>query len=136
MAEVKQREHQKEQAFHLKVLKQDVKQLVNDVKEFRKNFEEEGPMVQGITPKEASDRLKRFENEFELKEAIYKVNKRGEDLFGLENQEYPALDKTKKEITNLNKLYQLYNQVIETTSTWEEETWGDFVVNHIKEWEE
>lgn len=135
-AETKQRDHQKEQAGHLKVLKQDVKQLVTDVKEFRKNFEEEGPMVQGITPKEASDRLKRFENEFELKEAIYKVNKRGEDLFGLQNQEYPALDKTKKEIQNLNKLYHLYNQVIETTSSWEEEAWGDFDSNHIKDWED
>merc|ERR1712190_367774 len=73
-AEIKQREHQKEQAYHLKVLKQDVKQLVSDVKEFRNNFELEGPMVLGTSPKEASDRLKRFENEFELKEAIYKVN--------------------------------------------------------------
>jgi len=136
MAETKQRDHQKEQAYHLKVLKMDVKQLVNDVKDFRNNFELEGPMVAEITPKEASDRLKRFENEFELKEAIYKVNKRGEDLFGLQNQEYPALQKTKKEIQNLNKLYHLYNQVIETTSSWEEQTWGDFDHNQIKDWEE
>jgi len=136
LAEVKQREHQKEQAYHLKVLKQDVKQLVKDVKEFRVNFEEEGPMVLGITPKEASDRLKRFENEFELKETIYYVNKKGEDLFGLQNQEYPALIKTKKEIQNLNKLYHLYNQVIDMTSAWEEEAWSEIDVHHIKEWEE
>merc|ERR1712146_563645 len=44
LAEVKQREHQKEQALHLKVLKAGVKQLVEDVKEFRHNFEQEGPM--------------------------------------------------------------------------------------------
>jgi len=136
MAEVKQREHQKEQAYHLKVLKQDVKQLVSDVKEFRKNFDEEGPMVQGITPKEASDRLKRFENELELKDSIYRVNKNGEDLFGLQNQEYPSLERTKKEIKNLNTLYQLYNQVIETTSSWEEESWGDIDANHLKDWED
>jgi len=136
MAEVKQREHQKEQAFHLKVLKMDVKQLVKDVKEFRTAFEEEGPMVQGITPKEASDRLKRFENEFELKETIYNVNQKGENLFGLQNQEYPALLQTKKEISNLNKLYYLYNQVIETTSGWEEEAWSEIDSTHIKDWEE
>ena len=60
-----------------------IKKLTEDVKRLRKNFEEEGPMVQGITPKEASDRLKRFENEYELKKANYDINKRGEDLFGL-----------------------------------------------------
>ena len=53
------------------------------MKRLRKNFEDEGPMVQGITPKEASDRLKRFENEYELKKANYDINRRGEDLFGL-----------------------------------------------------
>jgi hypothetical protein len=42
-------------------------------------------MVKGITPKEASDRLKRFENEYLLKKANYDINKRGEDLFGLIN---------------------------------------------------
>merc|ERR1712226_682564 len=70
------------------------------------------------------------------KEAIYLVNKKGEDLFGLQNQDYPSLDKTKKEIQNLNKLYHLYNQVIETTSQWEEQAWGDFDHNQIKDWEE
>jgi len=64
-------------------LQANIKKLTEDVKRLRKNFEEEGPMVQGITPKEASDRLKRFENEYELKKANYDINKRGEDLFGL-----------------------------------------------------
>ena len=58
---------------------------MDDVKILRQQFEDEGPMVQGITPKEASDRLKRFENEYELKKAFYDINKRGEDLFGLRN---------------------------------------------------
>lgn len=66
-------------------------------------------MVKGITPKEASDRLKRFENEYELKKANFDINKRGEDLFGLQNRVYPALEKTAAEIKNLNKLYALYN---------------------------
>lgn len=49
-------------------------------------------MVQDITPKEASDRLKRFENEYELKKATYEINKKGEDLFGLNNAVYPELE--------------------------------------------
>ncbi|MCP4294562.1 MAG: hypothetical protein GY786_03045 [Proteobacteria bacterium] len=52
-------------------------------------------MVKDITPKEASDRLKRFENEYELKKAFYDINHRGEDLFGLNNMKYPELERTK-----------------------------------------
>lgn len=86
-----------------------MKQLIKDVNEFRKNFEEEGPMVRGISPKEASDRLKRFENEYEIKHSIYLTNKRGENIFGLQNQKYDKLEQTYMEIKNLNKLYALYN---------------------------
>ena len=93
-------------------------------------------MVRGISPKEASDRLKRFENEYELKKAFYDINKRGEDLFGLRNQQYPELEKTHDQINNLNKLYALYNQVNETTSIWEEEAWSELKVKQIADWEE
>ena len=136
LADVKQKELQKEQGSNLGTLKDNIKQLVTDVKKLRKNFEEEGPMVQGITPKEASDRLKRFENEYELKCAFYNINKRGEDLFGLQNQEYPELVKTQHEIVNLNKLYALYNQVNETTNLWEDEAWSEIDVTFMKDWED
>jgi Mg2+ and Co2+ transporter CorA len=69
----------------LKRLRGNIGKLTEDVQRLRKNFEIEGPMVKGITPKEASDRLKRFENEYLLKKANYDINKRGEDLFGLTN---------------------------------------------------
>ena len=82
-------------------------------------------MVRGITPKEASDRLKRFENEYELKKAFYDINRRGEDLFGLTNQKYPQLEKTHDQIQNLNKLYALYNQVNDIVTGWEEEAWSE-----------
>lgn len=93
-------------------------------------------MVKGITPKEASDRLKRFENEYLLKKANYDINKRGEDLFGLTNQSYPELDQTAAEISNLNKLYALYNQVNEIVGRWEEEVWSEIDPNNIRDWEE
>lgn len=63
-----------EEGKNLQRLQQNVKKLTEDVKRLRRNFEEEGPMVQGITPKEASDRLKRFENEYELKKANFDIN--------------------------------------------------------------
>ena len=136
LADKRQKDLQKEQGKNLKRLKENIHQLKDDVVKLRKNFEEEGPMVRGITPKEASDRLKRFENEYELKKAFYDINKRGEDLFGLQNQKYPALEKTNDQIKNLNKLYALYNQVNDTTSQWEDEAWSEIQPEQIKDWED
>jgi len=45
-------------------LKKKIKEFVIDVKEFRKNYEETGPMVPKISPKDAMERLRHFENEF------------------------------------------------------------------------
>lgn len=40
-------------------------------------------MAEGISPKEATERLRRFEDEFSVKHKFYQINKSGEDLFGL-----------------------------------------------------
>jgi dynein heavy chain len=37
-----------------------INHLVTDVQDFRKNFEQNGPMVPGIEPKEALNRLRMF----------------------------------------------------------------------------
>lgn len=71
-----------------------------------------------------------------MKRANYEINKRGEDLFGLANQNYPELDKTTAEIEDLNLLYKLYNEVNDEVSKWEEEVWSEIDPNMIKEWEE
>ena len=49
------------QTEYLKKLKTSVKQLVKDVISFRNDYQENGPMVVGITPKQAIERLKRFD---------------------------------------------------------------------------
>ena len=40
-------------------------------------------MVTGIEPKEAIERLRRFEDEFIVKDRLFKIYKAGEELFGL-----------------------------------------------------
>ena len=40
-------------------------------------------MVEGIAPKEAIERLRRFDDEFTVKSKFFQINKKGEDLFGL-----------------------------------------------------
>lgn len=40
-------------------------------------------MASGISPNDAMERLRRFEEEYRVKSEFFKINKRGEDLFGL-----------------------------------------------------
>ena len=67
-----------------------------------------GPAVQGIDPREAVNRLKKFKSEFDLLKRKHESYAAGEDLFALKKTEYPALIKTHKELTLLTKLYDLY----------------------------
>jgi dynein heavy chain len=61
------RELSVKQAEYLKRLKTKVKDLIKDVTEFRADYEKNGPMVEGISPKEAIERLKRFDEEYEVR---------------------------------------------------------------------
>lgn len=83
MAEIKAKELQEKQAIYLKELKKSIKDFVSDVQNFRADYTANGPMVEGIPPNEAMERLRRFEDEYDVKQKFFKINKRGEDLFGL-----------------------------------------------------
>lgn len=107
------------QTEYLKKLKTNVKELVKDVSDFRSDYEKNGPMVEGISPKEAIERLKRFDEQYEVREQQFKINNKGEELFGLQCQKYPALEKTKAELTNLKKLYDLYSEVIKEINSFQ-----------------
>lgn len=56
---------------------------------------------------------------------MFKINARGENLFGLQNQKYPELEKTDAEIKNLNKLYNLYDSVIKNIQSFKEKSWQE-----------
>lgn len=51
----------------MKQLKKSIKDYVKDVGDFRKDYESNGPMVENISPKEAIERLRRFEDEYSVK---------------------------------------------------------------------
>jgi dynein heavy chain len=48
-------------------------------------------------------------------------------LFGLQCQEYPSLKKTKAELLNLKKLYNLYSEVINSINQFQELNWKEEV---------
>jgi len=132
-AQVKQKELQLKQSIYLKELKVSIKQFIQDVTDFRKDYELNGPMVDNISPKEATERLRRFEDEFSVKHKFYLINKSGEDLFGLQNVKYPELEKTEAELKNLKKLYGLYTEVIDSIAQWKERAWSDVNASQLNE---
>ena len=99
--------------------------LIIDVEDFRKNFEKNGPMVPGIEPKEALNRLRMFSDEYSVRKRKYDSYFAGETLFGLPHQSYPALEETRKEIELLDKLYNLYSKVKDTIEKWREVLWTE-----------
>jgi hypothetical protein len=63
-AEQTRNQMQQKQSDFKKTLIQGIKYLIVDVEDFRKNFDKKGPMVPGISPNEALNRLKQFSEEY------------------------------------------------------------------------
>jgi dynein heavy chain len=106
-------------------LVREVELFKEDVKRFRHEFETEGPMVPDIAPTEAMERLKKFQRLYQERERKYLTYKAGEELFGLQQQEYPQLTKMERELEFLQRLYTLYIDVIKNVSSYEEILWVD-----------
>jgi dynein heavy chain, axonemal len=104
-------------------LLQDVKTFTMDCVQFRSDFEENGPMVQGLAPSVAIERLKKYKGTFEILERKRKLYTGGEELFALRKTDYPELTKTSKEINLLDQLYSLYGDVIKTIENWKTILW-------------
>ena len=123
LAETTRNKLQTKQSKFKKTLIGGIKHLIVDVEEFRKNFEEKGPMVADITPREALNRLRIQSEEYQVRKRRFESYKSGETLFGLPHQSYPKLEKTAQEIELLEKLYNLYSKVIDTIVTWKSIPW-------------
>ena len=89
-----------------------VQAFITDAQQFRSDFELHGPMVPGIEPMDAYERLKKYQRLFEEKDRKWNTYADGEDLFGLPVTEYPELVKSKKELELLDRLYSLYLTVL------------------------
>ncbi|EFN77895.1 Dynein heavy chain 8, axonemal [Harpegnathos saltator] len=114
-----------------KELVEGVAVLKQNVIEFDIDFELNGPMVEGIPAKEASERLILFQAHFEELWERYETYSSGESLFGMEVTEYPALQQRKKEINLLQKLYTLYLQVMRTIDNYYDIPWTELDIESI-----
>eukprot|EP00755_Sulcionema_specki_P014909 Sspe_Gene.57955::Locus_31794_Transcript_1_1_Confidence_1.000_Length_6699::g.57955::m.57955/K10408/DNAH; dynein heavy chain, axonemal len=108
-------------------LTQAVQRFSVDVIVFRNDYDTNGPMVKGISPEEAMNRLKKYTRLFEDKYRKWQTLVAGESLFGLPLHRYPELAKTSRELSHLEKLYSLYVNVRQRIKGYEDILWGDLV---------
>lgn len=88
-------------------------------------------MVANVPPREASDRLVIFQNRFDTLYRKFITYTGGEELFGLPVSEYPELLQIKKELSLLQKLYGLYNDVIDTVNGYYDILWSEVDIEKI-----
>ncbi|TNN24019.1 Dynein heavy chain 5, axonemal [Liparis tanakae] len=85
----------------------------------------------GVAPAEASERLQSFQAEFDQLWRKYTTCSGGEQLFGLAVHEYPELQRIRRELSLMEKLYALYNAVIERVSGYDDVLWADLDLERI-----
>ncbi|KAL0227387.1 hypothetical protein P9112_014711 [Eukaryota sp. TZLM1-RC] len=102
-----------------------VKNLVKDVENFKKDYDENGPMVPGTELEVASERLKTFKAAYaerERKASTYNV---GEELFNLPITQYPELVQIRRELKLLDSLYGLHANVMTAIRGYGDILWSD-----------
>ena len=110
-------------------LVKEVKMFVMEEARFKTDWETNGPIVPGLVPIEAVDRLSRFSQQFALKKTKWENFESGEILFGLPVTQYPHLAKIELQINDLSRLYDLYTLVIKTINEYSDVLWTDIVAN-------
>uniref|UniRef100_A0A671XLP8 Dynein axonemal heavy chain 5 n=1 Tax=Sparus aurata TaxID=8175 RepID=A0A671XLP8_SPAAU len=108
-----------------------VETFLEDCQHFYQDYEKDGPMVVGLAPQDASDRLIMFQNRFDNLFRKYITYTGGEELFGLSVTQHPQLLEIRKQLTLLQKLYGLYNNVIETVNGYYDILWADIHIEKI-----
>ncbi|XP_046878072.1 dynein axonemal heavy chain 8-like [Hypomesus transpacificus] len=102
-----------------------------DVTSFSDQYEKEGPMVPGIAPKEASARLQISQARFDDLYRKFITYSSGEQLFGLPVTDYETLQQTKKELGLLQKLYGLYDTVMNNINGYYDILWTEVDIEKI-----
>lgn len=123
--ETRTEELSKAQMKFKRQLLKDIKEFKRDVEQFREDFLRNGPMVDGIQPNDAVDRLSRFKEEMKIRERKMDSYRGGEDLFALPLTDYPELIQTQKELKLADQLFSLYVDVLSTLNSWKQVLWSD-----------
>nr|CAD7569561.1 unnamed protein product [Timema californicum] len=112
-------------------LRENLDNFRQDNIEYCHEYRTTGPMMPGLTPREASDRLIMFQNRFDGMWRKLQTYQSGEELFGLPTTDYPELGQIRKELNLLQKLYKLYNDVIDRVNSYYDIPWGEVNIEEI-----
>eukprot|EP00698_Gefionella_okellyi_P018829 TRINITY_DN568_c0_g1_i2.p1 TRINITY_DN568_c0_g1~~TRINITY_DN568_c0_g1_i2.p1 ORF type:complete len:4478 (+),score=1217.70 TRINITY_DN568_c0_g1_i2:54-13487(+) len=100
-----------------------VTQFRVDVKAFKEQYDDNGPMVPGLLPRVASERVLYFSRSLEdLTRKLETINA-GEGMFGFAVSEFPHLQRIGEMLRLLTKLYGLYNDVSKEVAAFGEILW-------------
>nr|XP_018671052.1 dynein heavy chain 5, axonemal isoform X3 [Ciona intestinalis] len=110
-----------------------IAQFQEDCQNFFHDYHQDGPMVEGFKPQEASDRLIVFQNKFDTIWRKFITYSGGEELFGLPVTPYPELHEIRRQLNLLQKLYGLYNNVIETVNGYYDILWSEINIDKIND---
>jgi len=90
-----------------------------------------GPMIAGLSPAVVSDRIEFFQARLETLMIKYERQASSERLFGLTVTEYPELQQVRHELRLLQRLYDLYNDVMRTIKGYFDIRWHDVNIDAI-----
>ena len=105
--------------------------FATETDEYFSDYSQRGPMVDGIPPREASERLQEFQMNFDTVWRRFQTCSDGEELFGLSKTPYPELERIKRELNLLQKLYSLYNTVMDSIDGYYDILWADVDIEKI-----
>lgn len=88
-------------------------------------------MVKGISPRQASDRLNVYQARFDDLWRKFQIYSDGEELFGMAVTDYPQMGQIKKELNLLQKLYGLYNSVMDSIDGYYDILWTEVDIEKI-----
>ncbi|KAM9783262.1 dynein axonemal heavy chain 5-like [Neosynchiropus ocellatus] len=112
-------------------LANNVEVFKEDCQQFYMDYEKDGPMAVGLAPQDASDRLIMFQNRFDNLYRKYTTYTSGQELFEVPVSQHPQLLEIRLQLTLLQKLYGLYNNVIETVNGYHDVLWADIHIEKI-----
>jgi dynein heavy chain len=105
-----------------------VAEFIVEVKRFRDDFIQKGPLEDKISPIEASERMRKYKHLYMERERTWRKYADGEALFGMPKTQYMELDVTRKELELLDKLYTLFNSVTSTVGEYRSRPWVEATV--------
>ena len=111
------------QGTYKKQLIWDIRDFGMDVRSFRRDFEENGPMMPGLRPFQAVEKMKKFKDELMIRERKMEMNRGGEELFAIRPTAFNEVTRTRKEINLIDQLYSLWSDVDASFTTWSGILW-------------